>query len=105
MALRDRLGAIFEDALFAPLFSTIGQLAAAPWRLAVVNILQFADRMSDRDAAEAVRTRIHWKYLLGLELAHSGFDYSRANIREFQGLRRERPKAKTRWRRGIHNVT
>jgi transposase len=69
MALRDRLGAIFDDALFAPLFSTRGQPAAAPWRLAVVTILQFAERLSDRDAAEAVRTRIDWKYLLGLELS------------------------------------
>jgi transposase len=49
---------------------------AAPWRLAVVTILQFAERLSDRDAAEAVRTRIDWKYLLGLELSDAGFDYS-----------------------------
>jgi transposase len=76
MALRDRLGAIFDDALFVPLFPTRGQPAAAPWRLAVVTILQFAERLSDRDAAEAVRTRIDWKYLLGLELSDSGFDYS-----------------------------
>jgi transposase len=76
MALRDRLGAIFDDALFAPLFPTRGQPAAAPWRLAVVTILQFAERLSDRDAAEAVRTRIDWKYLLGLELSDAGFDYS-----------------------------
>jgi transposase len=72
MALRDRLGAIFDDALFAPLFPTRGQPAAAPRRLAVVTILQFAERLSDRDAAEAVRTRIDWKYLLGLELSDSG---------------------------------
>jgi transposase len=76
MALRDRLGTIFDDALFAPLFPTRGQPAAAPWRLAVVTILQFAEQLSDRDAAEAVRTRIDWKYLLGLELSDSGFDYS-----------------------------
>ena len=76
MALRDRLGAIFDDALFAPLFPARGQPAAAPWRLAVVTILQFAERLSDRDASEAVRTRIDWKYLLGLELSDSGFDHS-----------------------------
>jgi transposase len=76
MALRDRLGTIFDDAVFAPLFPTRGQPAAAPWRLAVVTILQFAEQLSDRDAAEAVRTRIDWKYLLGLELSDSGFDYS-----------------------------
>jgi transposase len=62
MALRHRLGAIFDDALFAPLFPASGQPSAAPWRLAVITILQFAERLSDRDAAEAVRTRIDWKY-------------------------------------------
>jgi hypothetical protein len=46
IALRGRLGAIFDDALFVPLFPTRGQLAAAPWRLAVVTILQFAERLS-----------------------------------------------------------
>jgi transposase len=50
LALRDRLGAIFDDALFVPLFPTRGQPAAAPWRLAVVTILQFPERPSDRDA-------------------------------------------------------
>jgi transposase len=67
MALRDCLGAIFDDALFVPLFPTRGQPAATPWRLAVVTILQFAERLSDHDAAEAVRTRIDWKHLLGLK--------------------------------------
>ena len=47
-----------------------------PWRLALVTIMQFAEGLSDRDAAEAVRTRIDWKYLLGLELSDPGFDYS-----------------------------
>src|SRR5438309_6643856 len=52
------------------------QPAAVPWRLALVTIMQFAEGLSDRDAAEAVRTRIDWKYLLGLELSDPGFDYS-----------------------------
>lgn len=39
-------------------------------------MMQFAEGLSDRDAAEAVRTRIDWKYLLGLELSDPGFDYS-----------------------------
>jgi transposase len=76
MALRDRLGTIFDDALFVPLFPTRGQPPAPPWRLAGCNHPQFAERLSDRDAAEALRTRIDWKYLLGLELSDSGFDYS-----------------------------
>jgi transposase len=41
-----------------------------------VVILQFAEGLSDRDVASAVRSLIDWKYLLGLELSDSGFDYS-----------------------------
>lgn len=74
--LRDHLGTIFDDSLFAPLFPIRGQPAVVPWRLALVTIMQFAEGLSDRDAAEAVRTRIDWKYLLGLELSDPGFDYS-----------------------------
>ena len=76
LALRDHMGTLFSDELFAPLFPSRGQPAAAPWRLALVTILQFAERLSDRDAAEAVRSRIDWKYLLCLELSDPGFDYS-----------------------------
>jgi transposase len=74
--LRDHLGTIFDDSQFVHLFSQRGQPASAPWRLSLVTIMQFAERLSDRDAAEAVRTRIDWKYLLGLELTDPGFDYS-----------------------------
>lgn len=45
--------------------------------------LQFAEDLSDRQAADAVRGRIDWKYLLGLELADPGFDYS--VLSEFRG--------------------
>ncbi|MFL6307319.1 MAG: transposase [Candidatus Sulfotelmatobacter sp.] len=58
------------------LFPSRGQPAFAPWRLALVTIMQFAEGLSDREASDAVRTRIDWKYLLGLELTDSGFDYS-----------------------------
>jgi hypothetical protein len=63
ITLRDQIGTIFDDSLFAPLFSVRGQPAAMPWRLALVTIMQFAEGFSDRDAAEPVRTRIDWKYL------------------------------------------
>src|ERR1700674_2775306 len=76
LKLRNALGTVFDDALFSPLFPSRGQPAAAPWRLALVTIIQFAEGLSDRDAADAVRTRIDWKYLLGLELSDPGFDYS-----------------------------
>lgn len=76
LSLRDELGAIFADADFADLFSKLGHPGLPPWRLALVTLLQFHENLSDRRAAEAVRARIDWKYLLGLELADPGFDHS-----------------------------
>jgi transposase len=76
LQLRDELGTIYEDSLFARLYPNDGQPAATPWRLALVTILQFAENLPDRQAADAVRSRIDWKYLLGLELTDPGFDYS-----------------------------
>ena len=38
--------------------------------------MQFAENLTDRQAAEAVRGRIDWKYALGLELTDAGFDFS-----------------------------
>ncbi|MGH2344267.1 MAG: transposase, partial [Chloroflexota bacterium] len=76
LRLRDELGVFYTDARFASLFAQRGRPAAAPWRLALVLVLQFAENLSDRQAAEAVRSRIDWKYLLGLELTDEGFDYS-----------------------------
>jgi transposase len=66
MRLRDELGPIFDDTQFALLFSTRGRPAEAPWRLALVIIKQFAERLTDRNAANEVRGRIDWKYALGL---------------------------------------
>ena len=76
MRLRDELGVIYEDVTFRPLFSPRGRPAEAPWRLALVSVMQFAEQLSDRQAAEAARARIDWKYLLGLELGDPGFDAS-----------------------------
>src|SRR5918999_5728868 len=76
LSLRDELGAIFADADFAGLFPKLGQPGLPPWRLALVTLLQFRDNLPDRQAAEAVRARIDWKYLLGLELIDPGFDAS-----------------------------
>jgi transposase len=76
LSLRDELGTIFADADFTDLFPRLGQPGLPPWRLALVTILQFRENLPDRRAAEAVRARIDWKYLLGLELADPGFDHS-----------------------------
>src|SRR5689334_984600 len=64
MRIRDELGTIFEDEGFAALFPKRGQSALAPWRLALVTILQFLENLSDRQAADMVRSRLDWKYLL-----------------------------------------
>ncbi len=74
--IRDELGVPFEDEDLAEAFSTRGQPALSPARLALVSILQFTENLSDRKAAEAVRARIDWKYALGLELTDPGFDHS-----------------------------
>src|ERR671929_906649 len=76
LGLRDRLGPIFSDPDFSDLYPECGQPAYPPWRLALVTLRQFRESLSDRQAAEAVRARIDWKYLLGLELTDPGFDHS-----------------------------
>lgn len=76
MAMRDELGVFYSDEDFASLFPRRGQPAAAPWRLALVLVMQFAEGLSDEQAAEAVRGRIDWKYALSMELGDPGFDSS-----------------------------
>src|SRR5688500_16431299 len=72
LKLRDDLGTLFDDRDFASLFSRRGHPSYAPWRLALITVMQFLENLSDRQAAEAVRSRIDWKYLLGLELSDAG---------------------------------
>ncbi len=62
MQMRDAPGTVYDDASFAALFATRGRPAEAPWRLALVTVMQFAEGLSDRQTAEAVRGRIDWKY-------------------------------------------
>lgn len=76
MHMRDELGTIYEDESFANLFSTTGQPAEAPWCLALITIIQFAEGLSDRQAADAVRGRIDVKYALSLDLSDPGCDAS-----------------------------
>ena len=75
MRMRDELGAIYHDDQFAALYPRRGQPAEAPWRLALVLVMQFVENLADRQAADAVRGRIDWKYGLGLELGDPGFDF------------------------------
>ena len=54
--LRDALGPIYSDEQFAHLFPKRGRAAEAPWRLALVTVLQAIEGLTDRQAAEYVRT-------------------------------------------------
>ena len=76
MKLHERVGTILQDEDFVALFSKEGAPGLPPWRLALVTILQFHENLTDRQAAEAVRARIDWKYVLSLELTDDGFDFS-----------------------------
>ena len=77
MKIRDHLGHLYEDEEFQSLFrQDCGQNAYSPGQLALVSVMQFAEGLTDRQAADAVRGRIEWKYALGLELTDAGFDYS-----------------------------
>jgi transposase len=76
LTFRDALGTVFQDEDFAAVFPMNGQPGLPPWRLALVTIMQFRENRADRQAAEAVRARIDWKYLLSLELTDPGFDFS-----------------------------
>jgi transposase len=76
MQMRDTLGTMYADVQCADLYPPVGQPAEAPWRLALVTIMPCAENLTDRQAAEAVRGRIDWKYALGLELTDAGVDFS-----------------------------
>src|SRR4051794_38435616 len=76
LRLRDEFGPLYQEEAFANLFPPRGRPAESPGRLALITIFQFAEGLSDRAAAEAVQSRIDWKYALGLELTDAGFDAS-----------------------------
>ena len=74
--VRDQLGAWYDDGGFAPAYGVRGAPGISPAQLAVVTVLQFAENLTDRQAADAVRGRLDWKYCLGLVLEDGGFDFS-----------------------------
>ena len=77
MTMRDDLNLHYKDSTFADLFtSPQGRPAESPGMLALVTVMQFAEGLSDRQAAEAMRARIDWKYALGLCLEDEGFHFS-----------------------------
>jgi transposase len=76
VAVRDQLGELFADEQFAAAFGVRGKPGWSPGRLALVTVLQKAEDLTDRQAADAVRDKISWKYALGMALDDAGFDAS-----------------------------
>src|SRR5262249_23842014 len=76
MRIREELGEVYADARFAAAFGARGRPGISPGQLMMASVLQFSANLTDRQAAEAVRDRITWKYALGLELEDPGFDAS-----------------------------
>ncbi|MFD7605963.1 IS1182 family transposase [Streptomyces mirabilis] len=74
--IREVLGALFTDEDFAAAFPDRGRPAISPGALALVSVLQYAEGLSDRQAADQVRARTDWKFLLALELDDPGFDFT-----------------------------
>jgi transposase len=83
MRIRDELGELFADAEFAEAFGVRGKPGWSPGRLALVTVLQMAEDLTARAAAQQVRFRMDWKYALGMELSDPGFDHT--VLSEFRG--------------------
>ncbi|MGH3124223.1 MAG: transposase, partial [Streptosporangiaceae bacterium] len=76
---RDELGSWYGDEDFAAVYAVRGKPGISPAQLAMVTILQFTEDLTDRQAADAVRGRLDWKYCLGLELEDEGFEFTALN--------------------------
>src|SRR5512132_2734774 len=75
--LRAEFGPLYDDQLFADLYPPSGRpVEVAPWRLALVVVMQYIEGLTDRQAADAVRRCTDWKYALSLELSDPGFNFT-----------------------------
>src|SRR5262245_2669834 len=75
--LRTEFGTLYDDQLFADLYADQGRpVGVAPWRLVLVTVMQYIEGLTDRQAADAVRRCMDWKYVLSLELTDPGFDFT-----------------------------
>lgn len=83
MRIRDVLGEVYADEQFADAFAVRGKPGISPAQLMIVTVLQFTENLTDRQAGEAVRDRITWKYAIGVELEDPGFDPT--VLSEFRG--------------------
>jgi transposase len=77
VALRAEFGPLYDDQLFADLYPPQGRpVEVAPWRLALVMVMQSIEGLTDRQAADAIRRCMDWQYALSLELTDPGFDFT-----------------------------
>ncbi|MFJ3251246.1 transposase, partial [Streptomyces sp. NPDC088770] len=74
MRARDRLGEVFADEPFTGAFGRRGAPGLPPAVLSLVTVLQFAENLTDRQAAAMAVRAIDWKYAIGAELTDTGFD-------------------------------
>ena len=70
--LRAEFHTLYTDQLFADLYPPQGRpVEVPPWRLALVVVMQYIEGLTDRQAADAVRRCMDWKYALSLDLTRS----------------------------------
>ena len=82
--LRAEFSTLYDDQLFADLYPPQGRpVEVAPWRLALVMVMQYIEGLTDRQAADAVRRCMDWKYALSLDLTDPGFDFTL--LHDFRG--------------------
>ena len=75
--LRREFGTLYEQDLFADLYADRGHpIEVAPWRLALMMVMQYSEGLTDRQAADAVRRCMDWKYALSLEWTDAGFHFT-----------------------------
>jgi transposase len=83
---------LFADETFADLFSDIGRESTPPRIVAIVMVLQRAEGLGDRDAAERLRFDLRWKYACGgLDVDYAGFDFTRLCRMRSRLRKSERP--------------
>jgi transposase len=84
VAVRDRLGEWLKDEDFAAAFGVRGRPGYSPVVLALVTVLQHVENLTDRQAVLQARSRLDWKYMLGLPLTGAVvFDHT--VLPEFRG--------------------
>ena len=75
----DQLEFLFDDVNWDELNGFGGKPARSLFILAMVTIFQFAEDLPDHQAADAVRSRMDWKYALHLSLDYPGLDPAELN--------------------------